>query len=40
MEEKKPQEEEMRLEDFDDPDDPQVQLTFLEVWDETGHTMQ
>lgn len=40
MEEKEPPEEEMRLEDFEDWQEPDVQLAFLEVWDETGQTEQ
>ena len=34
MEEKEPRGEEMRLEDFEDWQEPDVQLAFLEVWDE------
>jgi hypothetical protein len=32
--------EELRLEDFEDWEDPEVQLKFLEVWDETGQPRQ
>lgn len=32
--------DELRLEDFDDADNPEVQLKFLEVWDETGQPRQ
>lgn len=32
--------EDLRLEDFEDWEDPEVQLKFLEVWDEAGQPRQ